>query len=323
MIKRTLYFGSSYYLSKRLEQLVINIPNAQGLDEMGKQNTIPIEDIGIVVLDHAQISITQGLIESLLQNNVALIHCDSRHQPIGLVLPLESNDVQSQRFRHQIEATEPLRKQLWQQTIQAKIKNQALLLKQIGLPYQTLLGMASRVKSGDPDNLEAQAAAYYWARLFEEPLREDNIQFRRNREGIYPNALLNYGYAILRATVARALVSAGLLPTLGIHHSNKYNAYCLADDIMEPYRPFVDRLVYDLVRQKKGKDGLDKATKQALLSLPSLDVGIENLRSPLLNATHRTANAVYKCFAGQQRKILYPQWLTDMQNDLQLDIEME
>lgn len=302
MIKRTLYFGSPCYLSTKLNQLVISQPIPK--HDAG-HNSIPIEDIGVLVLDNQQISITQGLIQHLIENNVAIIHCNFTHHPIGLVLPMEGNDVQSQRFRVQIEASEPLKKQLWQQVVSAKIRNQAFLLKTNEKPYNTLERMASMVRSGDVENLEAQAAVYYWSRIFDE-----SLQFRRGREGNYPNNLLNYGYAILRATIARALVGAGLLPTLGIHHTNKYNAFCLADDMMEAYRPFVDKNVLDLVRENKGlNEDLDKVTKAKLLEIITTDVWLDNERSPLMNATHRTATSLYKCYAGQSRKLLLPKFL--------------
>lgn len=302
MLKRTLYFGSPCYLSKRLEQLVVNLPNAQGHDDKSGLNTVPIEDIGVVVLDNQQISITQGLIQSLIENNTAIIHCNFSHHPIGLVMPLEANDVQSQRFKVQLDASEPLKKQLWQQVVKAKIENQATLLQTNGKPFATLLGMAKKVRAGDADNQEGQAAVYYWSKVFPE-----NLKFRRGREGEYPNPLLNYGYAILRATVARAIAGAGLMPTLGIHHSNKYNAYCLADDLMEAYRPFVDKTVVEMVTSQEGIE-LDKTAKQKLLNVITTDVLIANERSPLMNATHRTAASLYRCYAGESRKLLLPKF---------------
>ena len=183
MIKRTLYFGSPCYLSTKLNQLIIS---QAILKNDSAPSSIPIEDIGVLVLDNQQICITQGLIQQLIENNVAIIHCNFTHHPIGLVLPMEGNDVQSQRFRVQIEASEPLKKQLWQQVVSAKIRNQAFLLKTNEKPHNTLERMALMVRSGDTENLEAQAAVYYWSRIFDETL-----QFRRGREGNYPNNMLN------------------------------------------------------------------------------------------------------------------------------------
>ncbi|MEI7675509.1 MAG: type II CRISPR-associated endonuclease Cas1 [Bacteroidales bacterium] len=303
MIKRTLYFGNPAYLSKRNEQLVINLPDAKGIDNLTGNNTIPIEDIGVVILDHQQITITHGVMESLLENNVALITCDKQRMPVGLMLPLEGNQIQSERFHDQIDASLPLKKQLWQQTIVSKITNQAAMLhKHRNIQPKNMDYWASEVKSGDADNHEARAAAYYWGEVFPEI-----AEFRRDREGIPPNNLLNYGYAVLRAVVARALVSTGLLPTLGIHHHNRYNAYCLADDIMEPYRPVVDDIVLQIVKSKIPIDEISKEIKIKLLSIPQSDVIINGQRSPLLIAVSQTTSSLYKCYAGESRKISYPE----------------
>ncbi len=299
MIKRTLYFGNPAYLSLKLEQLVVRIPDSH--DNMETVRTIPIEDIGILILDHKQITITQGLIEKLLDCNCALITCSSNHLPVGLMLPLYGNTIQNERFRYQLDASLPLRKQLWQQTVQAKIANQAAVLKYAtGSIHNNMQVWATDVRSGDSTNMEARAAAYYWKTLF-----QDIDGFVRGRDEDEPNNLLNYGYAIVRAVIARALVSSGLLPTLGIHHHNRYNAYCLADDIMEPYRPYVDRTVFDICR--KGKPlKLTTELKRDLLSIPTIDVIINDKRSPLMVAATTTTASLVKCFTGEMRKISYP-----------------
>ena len=305
MIKRTLYFGNPAYLSMRNSQLVIHLPEANGLDDLTGHNTVPIEDIGVVVLDHKQITITHGLIETLLANNTAIITCDSSRMPIGLMLPLSGNTIQSERFQNQIEASLPLQKQLWQQTVQIKIENQAYVLnKTRNAVVKNMLAWVDDVKSGDSDNLEARAAAYYWRNLF-----TDIDDFNRGREGVPPNNLLNYGYAILRAVVARSLVASGLLPTLGIHHHNRYNAYCLADDIMEPYRPVVDKLVVEIVDSGEDITELSKPLKAKLLNIPVLDVMINNQRSPLMIAVGFTTASLAKCYAGESRKIVYPSFI--------------
>lgn len=308
MIKKTLYFGNPAYLSLRDCQLVVRLPEVEKNPDLPlsykKKSvaTFAVEDIGVVVLDHKQITITQGLLEHLLGNNVALITCNSQRMPTGLMLPLDGNVVQNERFRAQIEATEPLKKNLWQQTVKAKIMNQAEVLKRNRLCNTKNMGYwADSVKSGDPDNYEARAAAYYWSEAF--PDIED---FRRTREGIPPNNLLNYGYAILRAIVARAIVGAGLLPTLGIFHSNRYNAYCLADDIMEPYRPFVDSLVFNIVDKHRDVSELTRDLKASLLTLPTLDVIINKRKSPLMIALEQTAASLRQCFEGKLRRIKYP-----------------
>ena len=308
MIKKTLYFGNPAYLSLRDAQLVIKLPEVvknDTLPDRFKQKaeiSKPIEDIGVVVLDNKQITVTSGLLEALLENNCAVISCDSKSMPVGLMLPLYGNTTQNERFRHQLEASLPLKKQLWQQTIKVKIENQAAVLKKCtGEEIRCMKVWASEVKSGDSDNMEARAAAYYWKNLF--PIEG----FNRDRDGISPNNLLNYGYAILRAVVARGLVTSGLLPTLGIHHHNRYNAYCLADDIMEPYRPYVDELVYNIVASDMDCNVLNKDLKAKLLMIPTLDVVIVGKRSPLMVAVSQTTASLYKCFSGELRKIVYPE----------------
>lgn len=307
MIKKTLYFGNPVYLSLKNAQLVIKLPEVvrnDTLPESFKRNsevTKPIEDIGVVVLDHKQLTITSGVLEALLENNCAIITCDSRSMPVGLMLPLCGNTTQNERFRDQLDASLPLVKQLWQQTIKAKIENQAAVLQECsGAETRCMKVWADDVKSGDSNNLEARAAAYYWKNLF--PIKD----FTRDREGIPPNNLLNYGYAVLRAIVARGLVVSGLLPTLGIHHHNRYNAYCLADDIMEPYRPYVDRLVYNMINQGVDYTELTKELKAQLLIIPTLETNIAGKRSPLMVAVGQTTASLYKCFSGELRKIFYP-----------------
>lgn len=312
MIKKTLYFGNPAYLSLRMGQMVIKLPEVESNEQLPEvlkkqaEITKPIEDIGVVVLDNRRITITQGLLEALLENNCAVITCDNHSLPVGLMLPLYGNSTQNERFRYQLDASQPLRKQLWQQTIKAKIENQAAVLSACsGMPIKNMKRWADDVRSGDPDNVEGHAAAYYWRYFFNNITSLEN--FTRNREGMAPNNLLNYGYAILRAVVARALVTSGLLPTLGIHHHNRYNAYCLADDIMEPYRPYVDELIFAIVKEQGGENlQLTPTLKARLLSIPTLDVVIGGKRSPLMVAATQTTASLYKCFSGEMRRIAYP-----------------
>ena len=310
MIKKTLYFGNPAYLSLRKEQLVIRFPEVEkdvSLPESFKQKvevTKPIEDIGVVVLDNKRITLTSGLLEALLENTCAVITCNEKSMPMGLLLPLYGNTTQNERFRKQLDASVPLKKQLWQQTVRAKINNQATVLSVCtGAEVKCMRVWADDVRSGDVDNVEARAAAYYWKNLF--PRIEG---FTRDRDGIPPNNLLNYGYAILRAVVARSLVISGLLPTLGIHHHNRYNAYCLADDIMEPYRPYVDELVAGLLDEFESLDfSLSKDLKARLLSIPTIEVSVDGKRSPLMVAVGQTTASLFKCFSGEGRKIVYPE----------------
>ncbi len=312
MIKKTLCFSNPAYLSLRNGQLVIQLPdvekNESVTDEFKKMNerTIPVEDIGVVVLDNKRITITTGAMEALLENNAAVITCDSRSMPTGLMLPLYGNTLQNERFRDQLDASVPLRKQLWQQTVRQKIANQEMVLRTYTeAETRCMKAWVDDVRSGDADNLEARAAAYYWRNLFPQI-----PNFVRGRDGEPPNNLLNYGYAILRGVVARALVSTGLLPTLGIHHHNRYNAYCLADDIMEPYRPYVDELVIKIIGRHENYTELTKDLKAELLSVPVLDVVIDGKRSPLMIAASQTTASLYKSFSGELRKIDYPQMET-------------
>lgn len=301
MIKKTLYFGNPAYLSLRLDQLVIRKPCDKGEDDE-EAKTIPIEDIGIMILDNKQITLTQALLGAVTEANCALVSCDSRHLPTGMFLPLDGNTVQNERFRIQLGASVPLTKQLWQQTVAQKIRNQAAALEySTGQVHKNMLIWANNVRSGDPDNMEARAAAYYWKNIFPE-----YPDFVRGRDEDGPNILLNYGYGLVRAVIARALVSSGLLPTLGIHHHNRYNAYCLADDIMEPYRPYVDKTVVDMLRSGY-ETALNTESKTRLLALPTEEVTISGKRSPLMISASTTTASLYKCFSGEIRKIIYPE----------------
>ncbi len=310
MIKKTLYFGNPAYLSLQNGQLVIKLPevevNASLSDDFKARSVVtkPIEDIAYVVLDNKRITITSGAMQALLDNNCSIISCDSQSMPVGLMLPLAGNTVQNERFRSQLDASLPLKKQLWQQTIQQKIANQTAVLERCCPLVETgcMRRWITDVKSGDVYNVEGKAAAYYWKNLFKAHV--DN--FIRDREGMPPNNLLNYGYAILRAVIARALVSSGLLPTLGIHHHNRYNAYCLADDIMEPYRPYVDGLVFDIIIKKDVNLELTREIKAELLAIPTLDVVINGRRRPLMVAASQTTASLARCFIGEIRRIYYP-----------------
>lgn len=309
MIKKTLFFGNPTYLCLRQRQLVIQLPEIEKNDTVPEsfkrefERTIPVEDIGVVVLDNRRITITTGAISALLQNNVAVVTCNEKGMPEGLLMPLEGNTLQQERFHDQIEASLPLRKQLWAQTVRQKILNQEYVLRTHTGNVETkcMRIWANEIRSGDPDNMEARAAAYYWKNLF-----HDLPDFLRGREGDPPNNLLNYGYAILRAVIARNLVASGLLPTFGIHHHNRYNAYCLADDIMEPYRPYVDKLVLQ-IREKYGNaTELTRDFKAQLLQIPALDVVVEGKRSPLMIAAGTTTASLARCFQGETRQISYP-----------------
>ena len=294
MIKRVLCFENPARLSLKLAQMVVELQDVT--------RTLPIEDIGVVILDHKQITITHALIDALLANNVAIVTSNDKHLPVGLMLPLDGNTLQSERFRAQIDASEPLKKQMWQQTIVAKILGQAHVLGTQLIEHNNMLKWAKDVRSGDPENMEARAAAFYWRNMFEKDA------FIRDPQGLPPNNLLNYGYSIVRAMMARALVGAGLLPTLGIHHHSRYDAYCLADDIMEPYRPFVDMKVLEMWKNGGITSDISSDQKRELLGITTMDVNISGHRSPMMLAIQTTAQSVQKCFSGEARKIIYLDW---------------
>ena len=314
MINRTLLFSNPVYLSTANNQMLISYPGhkegrkthagsrLKDISPPKTQKSVPIEDIGIVMLEHPQITITNKLLEKLTAHNVALVNCDQAHLPIAMLAPFAGHSEYRQRLHKQIELGKPLKKQLWQQTVIAKIRNQAGVLEYFGLNAAKLHHLAKNVKSGDTDNCEAQAASYYWPMLM-----QGLPGFYRHREGPEPNNLLNYGYAVLRALTARALISSGLLPALGIFHQNKYNPYCLADDIMEPYRPYLDIIVVKIMEKSKSDPELNSKTKQALLQVVAIDTFMERKKSPLMIAMSRSTHSLYECFAGIRRKILYPE----------------
>ena len=294
MIKRTLFFGTKCSLTTKLEQLVVKTAE--------RETTIPIEDVGFVVIENQEAYISIPALSKLSANNVSVIFCDNKHMPQSMLLNLDSHYIQQEHFRNQINATEPLKKQLWQQVIKAKIEHQAALLFAIGKNENPLKFYAANVLSGDTNNREGAAAAYYWKNIFD-------FDFKRERYGTYPNLFLNYGYIILRAAVARALSGSGLLCTLGIHHHQKYNAFCLADDIMEPYRPLVDAKVLEIIAQHNTQE-LTPTIKAALLNVLTQTVYFEDKKSPLMVALSTTTSSLQQCFAGSTRKIKYPKlWI--------------
>lgn len=290
MLKRTLFFGNKASLNTKLEQLVIKTE--------ARETSVPIEDIGFVVIEHPEIYISVPALIKLSENNVAVIFCDAKHLPCSMLLNLDSHHIQEELFKSQINASEALKKQLWQQTVKTKIRNQAEHLKLLSKPYDVLNFYESKVLSGDSDNREASASIHYWKYVFD-------FNFSRERFGEYPNLFLNYGYIVLRAAVARALSGSGLLSTFGIHHHNKYNAFCLADDIMEPFRPLVDAKVIEILENYEEKE-LTVKIKAELLSVLTQTVYFEDSKSPLMVALTRTASSLQQCFSGTERKLNYP-----------------
>jgi CRISPR-associated protein Cas1 len=293
MIKRTLFFAQPCRLSVKDRQLIATYP------ESGETKSAPVEDLGFVVIENQQISISMPLLTELTNNNVAVVFCNASHYPSSMLLNLDGHNIQQELFSYQIAASEPLKKNLWKQTVEAKISNQAGVFRRLSKDYRKVLYFADKVKSGDPENAEGSAARVYWPLLFGE-------QFTREQHGDPPNNLLNYGYAIIRAAVARALAGSGLLATLGIHHHNKYNAFCLADDIMEPYRPYVDLLVYEIYSSGISIAELTSELKLKLLEVLTTDVQLGKQTRPLMIGLSSTTASLAKCFAGEAKKINYP-----------------
>ena len=266
----------------------------------GEVRQLSIEDTGFVIFDHPQITFTQSVMQKLAENNTAVVFCDQKHHPASMLFHLDTNTVQTELFKQQVVASEPLKKNLWKQTIEAKIKNQHALLQKFGTENKLMETLAGRVKSGDTSNIEAQASRIYWQQIF------GHKNFKRERYGMPPNPSLNYGYTILRAAVARALSGSGLLPTLGIHHHNKYNAYCLADDIMEPYRPYVDEVVRQQMKASADYHDLNIERKAELLNVLSCDTVFGKVKRPLMVGLSMTTASLAKCFSGKQKKLTYP-----------------
>lgn len=302
MIKRTLLVENKSSITTKNLQLVIKTES--------KESTVPIEDIGFLVLDNAEIFLSIPAMNLIIENNTAVIICSKNHLPNGMLLNLNSHHIQQEIFKNQIEASTPLKKQLWQQTIVEKIRNQGQLLTKITNQKNTFEFLASKVLSGDTTNMEGVAAQQYWKHFPQPNLQYDGL--KRERYGDYPNNFLNYGYAILRAATARALSGSGLLNTLGIHHKSKYNAFALADDIMEPFRPIVDEKVYSIMQNYKEQE-LNTAIKSELLQLLTRTVYFKDEKSPLMVGLQKTASSLQQCYTGNRKKIKYPKlWnLTD------------
>ncbi|MCF7954232.1 MAG: type II CRISPR-associated endonuclease Cas1 [Phycisphaerae bacterium] len=295
MIKRVIEISQAKtFLSIKLGQLIISRDREQVA-------SIPCEDIGVLLVDHSGVTYTHSVFTSLLAHGAAVVLCDGTHHPAGMLLPLETNTVQSERFRLQTDAGEAVKKRLWQQVIKAKIAHQAHLLGDNEKAVHALNGMRKRVRSGDPDNVESQAAKRFWGAFLQ------GIEFRRNRDGGHPNHLLNYGYMVMRAAVARAICSAGLLPTFGIHHRNRYNAYCLADDMIEPFRGFVERRVREICNSSDGEVELDQHVKASLLGILYEPVVISGLKGPLMVGLHRTMASLVRCLSGEQKELDLPE----------------
>lgn len=295
MLKRTLMFMHPATLSMKNAQLVINRREAfEGI------TTVPIEDIGVVIIDNPMVTLTIPLLNSLSEQNVAVIFCNQKGMPVSMLQNLDTNNTQGLTLRNQLSATEPLKKKLWKQIIEAKIRNQAALLNVYGRDGNILKPLYMNVKSGDTDNREGAAARIYWTRLFGPHFIRD-----RNQDGV--NVLLNYGYTILRGAVARAIASAGLFPAIGLFHRGRSNAFPLADDMMEPYRVFIDDIVYRLWQE--GHEALNKDTKVELLKVLTCDTHFDEVKRPLMIGLSMTMSSLVKCYAKEATKLVLPNFL--------------
>lgn len=295
MLYRSIYIGNPAYLKLKDFQMKILCPETKA-----EKGSIAIEDVGLLMLDHWQITVSHQLIQKLMNNKVVVISCDTFHLPQGIMLPLYGHTEHSERVKYQLEASEPLKKQLWKQTIECKITNQTAVLEQLNCFADPMYEYLKNVRSGDITNMEGIAAQHYWKYLIDP-------EFLRGRFGEYPNNFFNFGYAVLRSIIARAIVETGLLPVLGIFHKNKYNPYCLADDIMEPYRPFVDLIVMEWIKAHPEATELNREAKSYLLNIATQDVKIGKITRPLLVAVKTTATSLYKCFTGEKKQIVYPE----------------
>jgi len=290
MIKRSILIENKTVLTTKYQQLVLKSET--------RESTIPIEDIGFLVIDNNECFLSIPAMNLLIENNTAIIICNTNHLPNGMFLNLNSHHIQQEIFKNQIDASAPLKKQLWQQTIIEKITNQGILLEKITGQKNSFEFLASKVLSGDTTNMEAVAASQYWKLFFD-------FSFKRERFGDYPNNFLNYGYAILRAATARALSGSGLLNTLGIHHKSKYNAFALADDIMEPFRPIVDEKVFEIMQSFEEQE-LNTKIKSELLQILTRTVYFKEEKSPLMVALQKTASSLQQCYTGDRKKLKYP-----------------
>ncbi|MCK6601196.1 MAG: type II CRISPR-associated endonuclease Cas1 [Bacteroidetes bacterium] len=296
MLKRTLLFENPALLSRKNNQLEIK------LLETGELKQTPIEDIGVLILEHPQITVTHSLLTFCAENQTVVVTCSSNHMPSGIFLPIDGHHLQQAHIDAQWNAKKPKRKAIWQTIIKSKITNQGRNLETLNLNPAPLFLWAKKVSSGDGTNLEARAAKYYWQELF-----KDQTGFTRDQDGNPPNNLLNYGYAILRSVTARAVVASGLHPSIGVHHQNEYNAWCLADDLMEPYRPFVDRVVREIADHREISE-ITRPIKAELLKIPVLDVKISGERSPLAIAVQQTTSSLAQVFLGNRKELSLPEW---------------
>lgn len=298
MIKRTVEISQNpVYLSIKNNQIVLN-PKDEDINPV----SVPCEDIGLLLVDQPGTTYSHKALTALLGSGATVIFCNDKHLPEGMLLPFANHTEVVWRLQAQMDVSKPVHKSIWQQIIREKIRNQAANLANDSKAYTRLMTLSQQVRSGDPTNVEAQAARVYWSAWM-----LDSVNFRRNPDGEdILNGMLNYGYAVIRAAVARVLVSAGLQPALGIFHANRGNAFCLADDLMEPFRPWVDRVVRTL--HENGVTEINKEAKAPLLQILSQTVQTGEQQGPLMVALHSMAASLVRCYEGSQKQLLIPSW---------------
>ena len=296
----------------------MSIKNRQLVIERPEKVTaaVPIEDIGVVIVDHPAVTYTHSVFTELMDSGAAVVLCGRNHLPEGIFLPLDGHSTQTERYRYQLDASLPFKKRAWARVVRAKISRQADVIRMATGGDEGLPMLAARVRSGDPDNFEAQAAQRYWKALF-------GREFRRDRDAAGPNAALNYGYAVMRAALGRAIVGSGLIPGLGLHHHNRSNPFCLADDLMEPYRPFVDMRVLELARSGHDLAELNRAAKTALLSIFNESIEIGSRRTPIGLAVHQTSASLARSYESGSIDFDLPASLFVSQGDLDLADDLE
>jgi CRISPR-associated protein Cas1 len=296
MIKRIIDISEAAYVRLKHQQLVI-----EKQSEIVGQ--VPIEDLGVLILQHPAIVLTQQLIVACQKNKVVIVFCDEKHLPYSLILPIgEGHTLHNKILKQQIAISEPTRKRLWQQIVQHKIKEQEQTLVMLNKESTRLNYLTTQVKTGDSGNCEAIAAQAYWKLLFGKAFKRD-----ADLDGV--NSLLNYGYAIIRAAVARSVCGAGLHPTIGLFHTNQYNALCLADDLMEPFRPWVDYVVYQMA-STNSEVTINQQSKQALLGLMSEAVLYKKKTMPFMVALNYLMADLKRCYSDGIKTLPYPLLLT-------------
>jgi CRISPR-associated protein Cas1 len=297
--ERVLDFSEAKaHLSMRHEQLVIRA------DELAEV-TVPLAEIAAVILTSPRITATQPALAGVMRHGGSIIVCDDTHQPTGMMLPLNANTMQTQRMLAQMRASVPTGKRLWKQIINEKVLSQAATLDFAGRKDAGLRALAKKIRSGDPSNIEGQASRRYWLALFDDP------DFRRRRDADDQNRLLNYGYAVLRAGVGRAICAAGLHPSIGVHHHGRNNPWCLADDLMEPYRPLIDRAVVELVGLYGKTCPLDREAKSRLVATLSERLGSHGEARTVFDWLGRTAASLAQVFLDAGDSLFYPAGLRD------------